>query len=159
MASIICHPCHCWRNCSYLFQTVVSHYCRCTPRGVWGVKRPEILWEIPKYSLSGWPSSKIKSKTIKKCIKIAYEMANFFDSTQWWVNGRPGFGFLTIFLRPLDLYPQCLLEMKSPSVALVEIGLTDLLKTRQGGLSMTPSPFPWLRQPWEVCMVVLHTTM
>ena len=34
---------HSRRNCSYLFQTVVLNNCGCTPRGVWGVKRPEIL--------------------------------------------------------------------------------------------------------------------
>ena len=57
---------HCRRNCSYLFQTVVSNHCGCTPRGVRGVKRSEILWEIQKYSLPGRPSSQnwIKSKSI-----------------------------------------------------------------------------------------------
>ena len=34
---------HCKRNRSYLFQTVVSNHCGCTPRGVRGVKRPENL--------------------------------------------------------------------------------------------------------------------
>ena len=35
------------RNCSYLFQTVVSNHCRCTPRSVRSVKRPEILNLLP----------------------------------------------------------------------------------------------------------------
>ena len=63
---------HFRRNHSYLFQTVVSNHCGCTPRGVGGVKRPEILWEIQKHSLPGLSSSQnwVKSKTIKKCIKI-----------------------------------------------------------------------------------------
>ena len=34
---------HSRRNPSYLFQTVVLNNCGCTPRGVRGVKRPEIL--------------------------------------------------------------------------------------------------------------------
>ena len=48
---------HSRRNRSYLFQTVVLNYCGCRPRGVRGVKRSEILWEIQKYSLPGRPSS------------------------------------------------------------------------------------------------------
>ena len=36
---------------------VVSNPCGCTPRGVKGVKRSEILLEIQKYSLAGQPSS------------------------------------------------------------------------------------------------------
>ena len=35
--------CNSRRNRSYLFQTVVSNHCGCTPRGVRGVKRPEFL--------------------------------------------------------------------------------------------------------------------
>ena len=56
---------HSRRNRLYLFQ-VVSNHCGCTPRGVMGVKWPDILWEIQKYSLPGWPSSQnwVKSKTI-----------------------------------------------------------------------------------------------
>ena len=63
---------HSRRNRSFLFQTVVSNYCGCTPRGVRGIKRPEILWEIQKYSWPGRPSSQnwVKSKTIKKFFKI-----------------------------------------------------------------------------------------
>ena len=62
---------HSRKNRLYLFQ-VVSNHCGCTPRGVMGVKWPEILWEIQKYSLPGRPSSQnwVKSKTIKKFIKI-----------------------------------------------------------------------------------------
>ena len=72
--------CHSRRNLSYLFQTVVLNNCGCTPRGVRGVKRPEILWEIQKYSLPGRPSSQnwVKLKTIKKFIKIHQKMANCF---------------------------------------------------------------------------------
>ena len=40
---------HCRRNCSYLFQTVVSKHCGCTPRGARGVKRPEILGNGQKW--------------------------------------------------------------------------------------------------------------
>ena len=71
---------HSRRNRPYLFQTVVSNHCGCTPRSVRGVKRPEILWEIHKYSLPGRPSSQnwVKSKTIKKNIKIHQKMANGF---------------------------------------------------------------------------------
>ena len=45
-----------------------------------------------------------------------------FEFTQWWLNGRPGNGWFWIShnfsdlvtpLRPLDLYPQCVLKMKS----------------------------------------------
>ena len=45
---------------------IFSKHYGCTPRGVRGVKRSEILWEIQKYSLPGRPSSQnwIKSKTI-----------------------------------------------------------------------------------------------
>ena len=81
---------HSRRNHSYLFQTVVSNHCRCTPRGVRGIKRPEILWEIKKYSLPGRPSSHnwVKSITIEKCIKIPYGMANCFwfysMMGEWW---------------------------------------------------------------------------
>ena len=58
-------PGHSRRNRSCLFQVVLDH-CGCTPRGVMGVKWPEILWEIQKYSLPGRPSSQnwVKSKTI-----------------------------------------------------------------------------------------------
>ena len=51
---------------------ILSKHCGCTPRGVMGVKWPEILWEIQKYSLPGRPSSQnwVKSKTIRKFIKI-----------------------------------------------------------------------------------------
>ena len=57
---------------AHICLTVVSNHCGYTPRGVRGVKRPEILWEIQKYSLPGRPSSQnwVKSKTIKKFIKI-----------------------------------------------------------------------------------------
>ena len=59
---------------------IFSKHCGCTPRGVRGVKRPEILWEIQKYSLLGRPSSQnwVKLKTIKKFIKIHQKMANAF---------------------------------------------------------------------------------
>ena len=51
---------------SICFRFHFSKHCGCTPRGVRGVKRPEILWEIQKYSLPGRPSSQnwVKSKTI-----------------------------------------------------------------------------------------------
>ena len=57
---------------AHICLTVVSNHCGYTPRGVRGVKRPEILWEIQKYSLPGRPSSQnwVKSKTIKKYIKF-----------------------------------------------------------------------------------------
>ena len=59
---------------------IFSKHYGCIPRGVRGVKRPEILWEIQKYSLPGGPSSQnwVKLKTIKKFIKIHQKMANGF---------------------------------------------------------------------------------
>ena len=59
---------------------IFSKHCGYRSRGVRGVKRPEILWEIQKYSLPGRPSSQnwVKSKTIKKFIKIPLKMANCF---------------------------------------------------------------------------------
>ena len=65
-------PGHNRKNHSFLFQTVVSNHWGCTPRGVRGVKRPEILWESQKYSLLGRPSSHnwVKPLTIEKCIKF-----------------------------------------------------------------------------------------
>ena len=47
--------------------SIFSKHCGCTPRGVRGVKRPEILWGVKKYSLPGWPSSQnwVKLKTKK----------------------------------------------------------------------------------------------
>ena len=45
-----------------------------------------------------------------------------FDFSQFWLDGRPGNKYFLIShkisdlltsLRPLDLYPQCLLKMKS----------------------------------------------
>ena len=101
-------PKHCRRNHSYLFQTVVSNHCGCTPRGIRGVKRPEIVWEIQK-------PSRNSSKFLKKLQIVV-------DFTQFWLDGRPGneyfwishkiFGLLTP-LTPLDMYPQCLLKIKS----------------------------------------------
>ena len=60
---------------------IFSKHYGCTPRGVRGVKRSEILWEIQKCSLPGRPSSQnwIKSKTI-------YHILMNFDA------------FLTVFL-------------------------------------------------------------
>ena len=70
---------HSGRNCLYLFQ-VVSNHCRCTPRGVMGVKWPEILWEIQKYSLPSRPSSQnwVKSETIYHFLRNFDEFLNGF---------------------------------------------------------------------------------
>ena len=59
---------------------IFSKHCGCTPRGVRGVKRPEILWEIQKYSLPGRPSSQngVKSKTICHFLRNFDEFLNGF---------------------------------------------------------------------------------
>ena len=57
---------------------IFSKHCGCTPRGVRGVKRPEILWEIQKYSLPGRPSSQnwVKSKLICHFLRNFGEFLN-----------------------------------------------------------------------------------
>ena len=74
-------------TCCYQLYTVggIAHICfkqwfQITVDVPRGVKRPGILWEIQKYSLSGWPYSQnwVRTKTIKKCIKIPLKMANCF---------------------------------------------------------------------------------
>ena len=59
---------------------IFNKHCGCTPRGVRGVKRPEILWEIQKYSLPGRPSSQngVKSKTICHFLRNFDEFLNGF---------------------------------------------------------------------------------
>ena len=59
---------------------IFSKHCGCTPRGVRGVKRPEILWEIQKYSLPGQPSSQngVKLKTICHFLRNFDEFLNGF---------------------------------------------------------------------------------
>ena len=59
---------------------IFSKHCGCTPRGVKGVKRLEILWEIQKYSLPGRPSSQnwVKSKTICHFLRNFDEFLNGF---------------------------------------------------------------------------------
>ena len=56
---------------------IFSKHCGCTPRGV---KRPEILWEIQKYSLPGRPSCQngVKSKTICHFLRNFDEFLNGF---------------------------------------------------------------------------------
>ena len=112
------------RNRSYLFQTVVSNHCGCTPKGVMGVKWPEILWEMQKYSLPGRPSNQnwVKSKNpLRNASKFLKKWQIVFDFTQFWLDGRPGNEYFWISykisglltpLTPLDLYPQCLLKIK-----------------------------------------------
>jgi len=97
---------------------IFSKHCRCTPGGVRGVKRPEILWEIQKYSLPGRPSSQnwVKSKTICQFLmNIDPFFMFFFYFTQFWLDGRPGNEYCWIShwisdlltpLTPLGVYPQ-----------------------------------------------------
>ena len=88
---------HSRRNRLYLFQTVVLNHCGCTPRGVRGVKRPEILWEIQKYSLPGRPSSQnwVKSKKHE-------EMHQFSSKTGKWFLILHNFGWM------VDLHTGCI---------------------------------------------------
>ena len=59
---------------------IFSKHCGYRSRGVRGVKRPEILWEIQKYSLPGRPSSQnwVKSKTICHFLRNFDEFLNGF---------------------------------------------------------------------------------
>ena len=82
---------HSRRNRSYLFQIVVSNHWGCTPRGVRGKRRTEILWEIQKYSLPGRPFSQnwVKPKKTRKreCINFHKKLANgfwFYTILAWW---------------------------------------------------------------------------
>ena len=92
---------HSRRNRSNLFQTVVSNHCGCTPRGVRGVKRPEILWEIQKYSLPGRPSSQNWVKSLRNSSKFLKKWQIVFDLLHfgWMVDlAMSVFEFLTKFL-------------------------------------------------------------
>ena len=59
---------------------IFCKHCGYRSRGVRGVKRPEILWEIQKYSLPGRPSSQnwVKSKTICHFLRNFDEFLNGF---------------------------------------------------------------------------------
>ena len=79
-------PWQCFGNAHWeaLLQSVsdyiFSKHFRWTPRGVRGVKRSEILWEIQKYSVPGRPSSQnwIKSITICHFLRNFDEFLNGF---------------------------------------------------------------------------------
>ena len=64
---------------NFIFRLIIYKHCGDTPRGVRGVKRSQILWEIEKYSLPGRPSTHhgVKSKTIiKKHQKLRKRIIN-----------------------------------------------------------------------------------
>ena len=92
---------------NFIFRLIISKHCGCTPRGVRGVKRSEILWGIWKYSLPGRPSTHhwVKSKTIiekhQKLIKIIINhlLANFLQPKNiFWLENWICYLFFNEFL-------------------------------------------------------------
>ena len=101
---------------------IFSKHCGYRSRGVRGIKRQEILWEIKKYSLPGQLSSQswVKSKTTCQFLRNLMNFLMVFDFIQFWLDGWPGNEYFWISLKisghltpltPLGVHPQCLLKM------------------------------------------------
>ena len=67
------------------------NHCGCTPRGVGGVKRPDILWEIQKYSLPEQYEHSSKTIHILRMLHKAFTVTESAD-----------FGFIPLLWQPQD---------------------------------------------------------